>query len=88
MRLHVAARPIAALSRRIICGSRRGRRATLGVSKLKERLVAIRIVLGFLFVFGLATAWCSQLGEGVLLTATSSTNPGMHPTAAKSAAAG
>lgn len=34
--------------------------------------MAIRIVLGFLFVFGLATAWCAQLGEGVLLTATSS----------------
>jgi hypothetical protein len=34
--------------------------------------VAIRFVLGFLFVLGLATAWCSQLGEGVILTATSS----------------
>lgn len=34
--------------------------------------MAIRIVLGFLFVFGLATVWCAQLGEGVLLTATSS----------------
>jgi hypothetical protein len=34
--------------------------------------VAIRFVLGFLFVLGLATAWFSQLGEGVVLTATSS----------------
>ncbi len=34
--------------------------------------MAIRVVLGFLFVLGLATAWCSQLGEGVVLTATSS----------------
>ena len=34
--------------------------------------MAFRIVLGFLFVFGLATAWCAQLGEGVTLTAISS----------------
>lgn len=34
--------------------------------------MAIRFVLGFLFVLGLATAWCSQLGEGVLITAISS----------------
>jgi hypothetical protein len=34
--------------------------------------VAIRFVLGFLFVLGLVIAWCSQLGEGVLITATSS----------------
>ena len=34
--------------------------------------MAIRFVLGFVFVLGLAIAWCSQLGEGVLLTATSS----------------
>jgi len=34
--------------------------------------VAIRFVLGFLFVLGMVTAWCSQLGEGVVLTATSS----------------
>lgn len=33
--------------------------------------MAIRFVLRFLFVLVLATAWCSQLGEGVL-TATSS----------------
>jgi hypothetical protein len=32
----------------------------------------IRFILGFLFVLGLVTAWCSQLGEGVLITATSS----------------
>ena len=32
----------------------------------------IRFILGFLFVLGLATAWCAQLGEGVLLSATSS----------------
>jgi hypothetical protein len=29
--------------------------------------VAIRFVLEFLFVLGLGTAWCSQLGEGVVL---------------------
>jgi hypothetical protein len=38
----------------------------------KEGLVAIHFILGFLFVLGLVTAWCSQLGEGVLITATSS----------------
>src|SRR6266540_4222371 len=45
---------------------------TLEVTKWKERLVAIRFVLGLLFVLGLATALCSQLGEGVILSATSS----------------
>jgi hypothetical protein len=34
--------------------------------------VAIRFVLGFLFVLGVATAWFSQLGEGVVITVTSS----------------
>jgi hypothetical protein len=32
----------------------------------------IRFILGFLFVLGLVTAWCSQLREGVVITTTSS----------------
>ena len=34
--------------------------------------MAIRFILGLLFVLGLATAWCSQAGEGVQIAATSS----------------
>jgi hypothetical protein len=34
--------------------------------------VVIRFILGLLFVLGLITAWCSQAGEGVLMTSTSS----------------
>jgi hypothetical protein len=34
--------------------------------------VAIRFILGLLFALGLATAWCSQFGEGVQISATSS----------------
>ena len=34
--------------------------------------MAIRFILGFLFILGLVTAWGSQLGEGVVITSTSS----------------
>ena len=30
----------------------------------------MRMILGFLFLLGLVTAWCSQGGEGVIITST------------------
>ena len=33
--------------------------------------MAMRIILGLLFLLGLVTAWCSQGGEGVIITSAS-----------------